>query len=362
MLLASRDFVESTDEAWYWLAGISGVLFLGILIALIYFAYKYHRSRHPKSADIHGHLGIEIAWVVIPTIISVFMFYKGYEGFLMMRSPPADAYEIDVEARQWSWTFTYPEGGVTSTELYVPVDRPIKLNLTSPDDDVLHSLYIPAYRIKEDCVPGRPAYMWFEADKIETHHIFCAEFCGKDHAKMLSKLHVLSLEDYNAWLDQKIADRFKPIDESVCDPNSPGILACDAPSLYATYCASCHGANGQGGLVEGARDFRVLDDKWKQGSGVADIFATLTTGVKDTQMRAFTNLSAWDRFALAHHVAGFSKDQRDKGMEEKEVQALIKRFKLDEMPKVRRVFPIDKAIKDLSVGKKKDEDEKKEGG
>ncbi|MCP3984486.1 MAG: cytochrome c oxidase subunit II [bacterium] len=348
MLLASRDIVQKTDEAWYWLAGISGVLFVGIMATLVYFVFKYSRKRHPQAADIHGNLKLEVTWIILPTIISVFLFYKGYEGFLLMRNPPENAYEIDVEARQWAWTFRYPEGGVTSSELYVPVNRPIKLNLTTPIDDVLHSLYIPAFRVKEDCVPGMWTYMWFEGDKVGTHNIFCAEFCGQDHAKMLSLLHVLSQDDYNEWLDKKIADRFKPVEAAgAMNPDSDEINACDAPRLYKTYCASCHGADGQGGMVEGARDFRKLE-KWKQGTSILDIFKTLTKGVDGTQMRAFPNLSPWDRFAVAHYVASFAqKGRTDSTLED--CAQLIAEYKLDKPPVVERVFPIDAAMEEMAA-------------
>ncbi len=348
MLLASRDIVQKTDEAWYWLAGVSGVLFVGVMGALLLFVFKYHRSRHPKAADIHGNLKLEVTWIILPTILSLFLFYKGYEGFLVMRTPPDDAYEIDVVARQWSWTFRYPEGGVTSAELYVPVNRAIKLNLTAPVDDVLHSLYIPAFRIKEDCVPGMQTYMWFEGDKVATHNIFCAEFCGKDHAKMLSLLHVLPQDEYDAWLDNKIAARFKPVvAEQALDPDSEEIVACDASTLFKTYCASCHGSAGQGGMVDGARDFRELSD-WKQGTGILEIFETLTNGVPDSQMRAFPNLSAWDRFALAHHVASFARARRSESTLE-DCRKLIEAYKLDEPPVVRRDFPIQAAMEELAA-------------
>jgi cytochrome c oxidase subunit 2 len=351
MFLASRKIIESVDHAWYWLGGISLVLFIGIMACLVGFAIRYHRSRHPKAEHIPGSFKLEIAWTILPTLLSVWLFFLGLEGFQLMRNPPPGAYEISVEARQWAWTFTYPNEDVSSSELYVPVDTPIKLNLSSPIGDVLHSFYLPDFRVKEDCVPGQPTYLWFEADR-ETgdtpHNIFCAEFCGKDHARMLSRLHVLSKAEFAQWLDDKVAHRYRPIEiEKVMVADSADLVACNAPALYQTYCMSCHGAGGQGGLVEGARDFRSLE-KWKRTPRVVDIFRTLTDGLEGTQMRAFNNLSAWDRFALAYRVADFYEGADWPASTRADFEELIKQYKLDEQPVIQRSFPIEQTIEDMS--------------
>jgi cytochrome c oxidase subunit 2 len=351
MFLASRKIIESVDHAWYWLGGISLFLFVGIMGCLVLFAWKYHRSRHPKSEHIPGSFKLEITWTVLPTLLSVWLFFLGLEGFQLMRSPPEGAYEIDVEARQWAWTFRYPKEDVTSSELYVPVNTPVKLNLSSPIGDVIHSFYIPDFRVKEDCVPGTPTWLWFEADR-ETgdtpHNIFCAEFCGKDHARMLSRLHVLSKEGFEQWLDERVAQRYRPIEiDKVMAADSPDIQAAKAPALYQTYCASCHGAGGQGGLVEGARDFRSIE-KWKRSPKITDTFRTLTEGLQGTQMRSFSNLSAWDRFALAWHVASFYKGTDRPASTRADFEELVKQYKLDEQPVIQRAFPIEETIEAMA--------------
>ena len=355
MILASRAIIESTDRAWYWLGGISLALFIGILGCLIYFVIRYSRKRHPKSEHIPGNMKLEITWTILPTLLSCWLFFLGLEGFQLMRNPPADAYEITVVARQWSWEFIYPNEGVSSSELYVPIDTPVKLNLSSPIDDVIHSFYLPDFRVKEDCVPGLPTFLWFEADKLtgdHPHNIFCAEFCGQDHSRMISVMHVLTKKDWNAWLDRKVAERYKPVDAAVAlNPKSEEIVACDAPKLYATYCASCHGTAGQGGLVAGARDFRSAQG-WKKGSSVGDIFRTVTEGLDGTQMRSFGNLSAWDRFALAHHVEYFYKGGGREDTTLAECEALVKEYKLDEPPVITRDFPIEAAMESLVTGAK----------
>ncbi len=163
MLLASRQIADSVNEAFAWITGISLVFLVGITAAMIYFVIRYSRKRNPKAADISGNTKLEITWIVIPTIIVLFMFWQGFKSFLVMRTMPEDAMVVEVEARQWAWTFTYPDSGVTSNELYMPVGQPVKLLLTTPVDDVVHSFYVPEFRVKEDCVPGYENHMWLEA-------------------------------------------------------------------------------------------------------------------------------------------------------------------------------------------------------
>ena len=351
MILASRDIVESVDKAWYILTGVSLVLFIGITTCLVLFTVKYHHTRHPRSEHIPGNFKLEVLWTVLPTLLGIWLFFVGLEGFQLIRNPPADAYEINVTARQWAWEFNYPQEGISHHELIVPKDRAIKLNLSTPITDVVHSFYLPDYRVKEDCVPGRPAYLWFQADRLTgdyPHNIFCAEFCGKDHSDMLSKMHVVSKEDFEKFLDDKLAQRYLPVSaEAALNPAAEEFEKLDAELLYSTYCASCHGAQGQGGLVEGARNFQSLAE-WKKGPKLTDMYRTLTDGLAGTQMRAFSNLPPWERLALAHYVQGFYKGTDRPETTLDDMQKLVKEFKLDEPPQVSRQFPIEKAMDEVA--------------
>ncbi|MEW6073260.1 MAG: cytochrome c oxidase subunit II [Planctomycetota bacterium] len=344
MLSAQSDIAREVDSAFAWIGGICLVLLVGITLAMVLFLVRYRRSRHPRPARIEGHLGLEITWIVIPTLLVLFMFFKGYKGFRMMRDVPPNAMVVDVVAQRWFWTFTYPAASVSADQLYVPVDRPVKLQLTSPETDVVHSLYLPAFRVKEDCVPGRGTYLWFQAERVGIYNIFCAEYCGRDHSSMLTKLHVLSPPDYERWLADQIAAKNKPIViEQAMDPRSEDIVACDAPSLFRTYCVSCHGADGTGGLIENARDFTRLDG-WKRSSKVTDIYRTLSLGIEGTQMRPFPNLRPWDRFALAHHVAAFYAAADRPVATDEEIQALVKEYALDQLPIPRDTISIEESM------------------
>lgn len=189
------------DRAFILILGFAVFVLLGITTAMIYFTVKYNRKKHPVAADIDGSTSLEILWTVIPTIIVLLMFYFGWSSFKSMRTVPENAMEVKVKARMWSWVFEYPNG-IVSNQLYVPVNRPVKCNLTSVD--VIHSFYVPAFRIKMDCVPGMNTYVWFQGDKTGDYDILCAEYCGLRHAYMLSKVHVMEEKDYNAWLNKEL--------------------------------------------------------------------------------------------------------------------------------------------------------------
>lgn len=209
MNLTQGSVPEAVDTIFLIITAISLVLLVAITAAMVYFVIRYRRSRHPVAVQIEGHTGLEITWTVIPTLIVMGMFYFGYEGFVLMRNVPDDALEIKVTARMWDWTFKY-DNGITTKKLFVPVDRPIKLLLTSVD--VLHSFYLPAFRVKEDAVPGRESYLWFRPQSIGPADIYCAEYCGQRHAYMLSQVIVMETGRFQAWYDSKADPSLRPIE------------------------------------------------------------------------------------------------------------------------------------------------------
>jgi len=345
LFLAQSEIAREVDSAFAWIGGISVALLVGITAAMVYFVLRFRHTRNPDAKQIHGNLKLEVTWIVIPTILVLFMFYKGYEGFRLMRDVPGNAMVVEVQAAQWYWSFHYPDKGITSDKLYVPVNQPVKLELHASEEDVVHSFYLPAFRVKEDCVPGKlDNYLWFQSEKEGTYNIFCAEYCGRDHSSMITELVVLSRPGYDAWLKGQIALKNKPVDiEKALDPSSQEITDCDAPKLYATYCISCHGAEGQGGLVEGAREF-TKETGWKRSPKITDIYRTLSEGIEGTRMRAFINLRPWDRFALAHYVIHFNPSGSPKPTEE-EVAQLVAEYQIGKEVAPKATIPIEKAMR-----------------
>lgn len=176
------------------------VLLVMVTVTMLVFLYKYNRKRHPVPKEIKENIPLEVLWTVIPTILVIFMFYFGWVDFDYIRNPPKDAMNVDVIAREWSWTFKYENGRQADT-LRVPVGKPVKLTMTS--EDVIHCLFIPAYRVKEDCVPGLKTHLWFTANEAGTYNIFCTEYCGLEHSHMISKLITMSAAEFSAWYQSK---------------------------------------------------------------------------------------------------------------------------------------------------------------
>ncbi len=194
------DKSASVDNVMFFIVGISVFMLVLVTSLMIFFLIRYSRKKNPDAENIEGNLTLEIIWTVIPTILILAMFYYGWIGFRIMRSPPENAMVVKVSARMWSWSFTY-ENGQKSGELNVPLNRPVKLIISS--EDVLHSLFIPAFRIKEDAVPGMETYLWFLPDKTGKYDLFCTEYCGSGHHSMISKVIVMAQEDFSKWYGEK---------------------------------------------------------------------------------------------------------------------------------------------------------------
>ncbi len=215
------------DSIFLFIVGISVFMLALVTFLMILFLIKFNRKKNPVAKDIEGNLPLEIIWIVIPTLLVLAMFYYGWAGFKIMRNPPKDAMPVKVTARMWSWSFTY-ENGQKSDELKVPLNKPVKLIITS--EDVVHSLFIPAFRVKEDAVPGMETYLWFLPDKIGAYDLFCTEYCGVGHHSMISKVIVMSQEDFSKWYEKR--------EEAL-----PGVK--DALTLMKkNSCLDCHTVDG----------------------------------------------------------------------------------------------------------------------
>jgi cytochrome c oxidase subunit 2 len=186
----------SVDNVFYFITGISLALLVGVTGTMLTFVYRYSRKRNPNPEDVKDNVPLEIIWTVIPTLLVLAMFWVGWKGFQYMRTVPPDAMLVKVTARMWSWSFKY-ENGRQSTTLNLPLGRPVKLSITSVD--MLHSLSIPAFRVKEDAVPGRETYLWFLPDETGTYDLFCTEYCGTGHSDMTTKVEVMPVSDFESW-------------------------------------------------------------------------------------------------------------------------------------------------------------------
>jgi cytochrome c oxidase subunit II len=187
------------DALYFFMVAVTA--FFSLLIAgfIIAFTIKYRRRDDDEvGAAIHGSLALELLWTVIPFFIVMGMFGWGAKLFFDMYRPPAGAMEIYVVGKQWMWKVQHMDGQREINELHVPVGRPVKLVMGS--EDVLHSYYIPAFRVKADVIPGRYNMLWFNASKPGRYHLFCAEYCGTNHSGMVGTIIAMEPTDFQTWL------------------------------------------------------------------------------------------------------------------------------------------------------------------
>lgn len=216
--------VELVDNSFIFITAISVILLLGITVAMIYFVYRYSEKNNPKAdQSITGNTTLEILWTIIPLILVLAMFFYGYEGFKEMRNVPPNAMVVKVTGKMWFWHFEYENKKTSDTLLVLPQGKDVKFELMSAD--VIHSFYVPAFRVKEDCIPGKTNYMWFHTTNIGVFDIQCAEYCGLNHSYMLGKLKVVPEKEYLEWVNK--IDSVKKTDSVKTDSLKIGNVKAD---------------------------------------------------------------------------------------------------------------------------------------
>jgi len=220
----------NVDALYVFLVLLATFMSVAIFIMIAIFAIRYRRQHNRHAEQIEGSTALEITWSVIPLGIFMVIFVWGALIYFQERTPPQGATEIYVVAKQWMWKIEHPEGQREINELHVPVGRDIKLIMTS--QDVIHSFYIPAFRIKQDVLPGRYTTEWFRATKPGVYHLFCAEYCGTQHSGMIGQIVVMEPAQYQAWLTGGAAS---------------GSLAANGQSIFLQLgCSTCHRMDTQG--------------------------------------------------------------------------------------------------------------------
>lgn len=196
---AASATTDAVDPIFYFLLYLTSFFFFLIIAVTFFFIVRYRkRSDNQKTSALHGNLPLEIAWSVIPAILLVVIFVWGFNGFMALHVPPGNSMDVRVTAQKWQWSFDYPKDGVSSTVLKVPAGQPVRLTMSAVD--VLHSFYVPDFRIKADVIPNRYTVLWFQADRPGSHQVMCAEYCGRDHSRMLTKVEVVPEKEYRDWL------------------------------------------------------------------------------------------------------------------------------------------------------------------
>lgn len=245
----------TVDLVWDFINYLCYFFFGLVVILMIIFVVKYrHRRGTPFRSDYpHHNTPLELAWSIIPTIIVIGLFWWGFKEYLVVRTAPKNSYDIQVTAQKWQWNFTYPNGAQSiDQQLYIPVGKPVRLIMRS--NDVLHALFIPDFRAKQDIVPGRYSYLWFQCDYLtgmpeqgltnkdeimakgkNGFDLYCAEYCGTNHSNMFAKVYVLGPEQFDEWLT-KTSNWIEPLTDEE-------LMTIAAPRLYAR-CSQCHTLDG----------------------------------------------------------------------------------------------------------------------
>ena len=224
-------FAPDVDHLLYFLLAVAAFFTLAIFCAIFYFAIRYRRrSENELPGAIHGGMALEILWSVIPFGLTMVMFTWGASIYFNESRPPDNALDIYVVGKQWMWKLEHLGGQREINELHIPVGRAVRLTMTS--EDAIHSFFVPAFRTKQDAVPGRYTTTWFKPTKVGKYHLFCAEYCGTNHSRMGGWVYVMAPRDYEAWLSGGA---------------SGGSLAENGQKLFDELaCGNCHKPDGSG--------------------------------------------------------------------------------------------------------------------
>lgn len=219
----------NVDALFIFLLIVSGLMTLLVFSAIVYFAARYRHRKGVLAEQVEGSVPLELTWSIIPLGVFMVIFAWGAVVYFKSRTPPRDATEVYVVAKQWMWKLEHAEGQREINELHVPVGRDVKLIMTS--QDVIHSFFVPAFRMKQDVLPGRYTVIWFRATKAGTYHLFCAQYCGTQHSGMIGSIIVMEPAQYEAWMSG----------------GSNGPLSVSGEKIFAELgCATCHRMDSQG--------------------------------------------------------------------------------------------------------------------
>ncbi len=228
---AASTQATETDTIFFVLLGLATAIILLVLALVITFAIRYRRGSSANRGALPSIISreFEVGWTATTLFVFLFLFWWAGSSQLSALVPPKDALEIHVVAKQWMWKTQHANGAREINELHAPVGVPVRLIMTS--QDVIHSFFMPAFRIKKDVLPGRYTETWFEADKTGVYHLFCAEFCGTDHARMLGRIVIMTPEDYARWL--------------TAQPEGDDLAHEGAALFVSRGCSGCHAPSSQ---------------------------------------------------------------------------------------------------------------------
>lgn len=252
----SSTLAGEVDALFNFILYTSIVFFIIVVFGSGYFVYRYRRKgKQEFTPDISHNTKLEIIWTIIPTILVFIVFAWGFKTFLKMQIAPKDAIEVKVTGQKWFWTFAYDDGIISTNELVVPVGYPVRLLMSSKD--VIHSFYVPGFRIKMDVLPNRYTITWFEATHTGRFDLFCSEYCGKSHSEMIGTVRVVTEREFEEWKESNLT-----LGEGL-SPEEWGA------QLYQTKaCITCHSIDGSPNTGPSFKGIMGRTERMKDGSQI----------------------------------------------------------------------------------------------
>jgi cytochrome c oxidase subunit II len=288
MFTGASNLAEGVDKTFILIFSIAFIFIVGITAFMIYTVIHFARKKGKPARQFTGSLKLEIIWTVIPLIIVMIIFHYGWKGFSAMRKVPADAMNVTAVGRMWKWEFDYGNG-MKSAELVLPVNKAVRVALKS--EDVNHSLFIPAFRVKEDVVPGYENYLWFIPTFVGEYEILCSEYCGLEHSSMLSKARILEQADYDKWFADFKAVAVKPEPSGYLLLRNTGCIACHSLDGTKLVGPSFKGLYGKERLVtSGKGQIKVTADDNYIRNSILDPDSQIVVGFNKGLMKSYKEL------------------------------------------------------------------------
>jgi len=294
------------DALFNFILWASVIILAGVTFYMVYYAWKYRRRSHAdRPVDVHPSKWLELSWVVIPSLLVLVVFFWGFKAFVSAGISPDNAYEIRVVGKKWLWEFEYPNGTTSVGDLYVPVGEPVELVMTSTD--VIHSFFIPAFRVKHDAVPNRYSTIWFEVKEQGEYQVLCTEYCGTSHSEMYAKVIAVDRGTFNEWVRTGGDDSSLPL---------PRL----GEELYTQQaCNACHSIDGspkvgpswlgtwgeERPLAGGGT--AVMDANYTVES-IVQPQAKIVAGYENAAMPAYPNLSERDLAGIVAYIREINGD------------------------------------------------------
>jgi cytochrome c oxidase subunit 2 len=247
--MSASSIAPGVDHLFLAMLLLTGIVALGVLAMIVFFCVRYRHGAVVERAVVGRHLDVEIAWTAIPLAIFIVVFAWSAREFMALYDPPANALPVYVVAKQWMWKLQQPGGRREINELHVPLNQPVRLVMTS--QDAIHSFYVPAFRVKQDVLPGRYTSIWFTPTRAGEYRLYCAEYCGSEHSQMIGRVVVMQPGDYAKWAGERNAQpslaqygfaRFRELGCSGCHTAGSSV---HAPSLRGLIGREVHLQDGR---------------------------------------------------------------------------------------------------------------------